>query len=65
MVEKKIRKKDDKDYMITIDRRQRDFLLKNGFKYGKDIHHTVGKGKKKTYFATESQKVLSCLEKIQ
>ena len=50
--------------MITIDRRQRDYLLKNGFKYGKDIHHTVGKGKKKTYYATESQKVMACLNKI-
>ena len=51
--------------MITINRRQVDYLLKNGFQYGKDIHHTVGKGKKKSYFATESPKVLDCLKKIQ
>ena len=51
--------------MINIDTRQRDYLLKNGFKYGEDIHHTVGKGKKKTYYATESRKVLECLKNLK
>ena len=50
--------------MIKIDIRQRDYLLTKGFKYGKDIHHTVGKGKKTTYYATESKKVLDCLKEI-
>lgn len=51
--------------MINIDARQRDYLLKNGFKYGEHIHHTVGKGKKKTYYATESKKVLECLNNLK
>ena len=50
--------------MIKIDKRQRDYLLKNGFKFGDHIHHTVGKGNKKTYYATESKKVMDCLKEI-
>ena len=50
--------------MIKIDRRQRDHLLENGFRFGDHIHHTVGKGNKKTYYATESKKVMDCLKQI-
>lgn len=50
--------------MIKIDKRQRDYLLNNGFKFGEHIHRTVGKGNKKTYYATESRKVLDCLKQI-
>lgn len=50
--------------MKNINRRQLDYLLSKGFQYGKDIHHTVGKGKKKTYFVTESKKVMDCLKEI-
>lgn len=50
--------------MIKIDRKQRDHLLNNGFKFGEHIHHTVGKGDKKTYYATESRKVMECLKQI-
>ena len=50
--------------MIRINIRQKDYLLENGFKFGKDLHHTVGAGKKKTYYATESEKVMNCLNKL-
>lgn len=50
--------------MIKIDKKQLNYLLKNGFKFGENLHHTVGKGNKKTYYATESKKVLDCLKQI-
>ena len=51
--------------MVKIDKRQKDYLLECGFVFGRDLHHTVGKGKKKTYYATESEKIIECLKKLE
>lgn len=42
-----------------------NYLKSQGFKNQEDIHKTVGSGKKATYFATESHKVLNSLEKFR
>lgn len=40
-------------------------LSSMGFKFGPDINKTVGNGKKKTYYATESYKVLEAIKKLR
>lgn len=47
--------------MIKISKQEAIYLAKLGFSYGNHIHKTVSSGKKATYYATESKKVLSQL----
>lgn len=51
--------------MIIISKKECELLQKSGFKFGKDIHKTTGSGKNKTYFATESEKVMNFLNNIR
>lgn len=47
--------------MIKITKLEKDYLVSQGCVYEEEIHHTVGKGRKKTYYATESRKILNML----
>lgn len=51
--------------MVKITKTEMNYLKSQGFKNQEDIHKTVGSGKKATYFATESHKVLDSLEKFR
>lgn len=46
--------------MIKINKKMRDYLEKNGCKFGSELCRTYGKHK--TYYATESKKVLRLIE---
>ena len=48
--------------MLRISKEERDYLEKNGCSFPEDLHKTVGKGKRKTYYATENSKVKRLLE---
>ena len=48
--------------MLRISKEERDYLEKNGCSFPDDLHKTVGKGKRKTYYATENSKVKKLLE---
>ena len=51
--------------MIKITKRELDYLLANNVKYGEyGIMSTVGSGKKKTYYVTETPKVKTLLNEI-
>lgn len=50
--------------MIKIDKKLMEYLEKEGCKFGEDLHRTYGKGKNKTYYATESSKVKNLIEKF-
>lgn len=47
--------------MIKIDKKLRDYLEKEGCKFGEELHRTYGRNK--TYYATESSKVMKLIEK--
>lgn len=47
--------------MIKISKRERDYLEKNGCKWGTDLHKTYSDGK--TYYASETKKVKELLTK--
>lgn len=49
--------------MFEISRNQRFYLEKNGCIFGRDLHRTVGKGKKKSYYATENDRVKMLIKK--
>lgn len=52
--------------MILINKHECEELQKRGFSFQKgDIHHTIGKGNKKTYYATESEKLMRTLNKMR
>ena len=51
--------------MIIITKQEKDKLLALNCVFGEDLHHTLGKGNKKTYYATESKKVLSLLSTLR
>lgn len=51
--------------MILISKKECELLQKEGFKFGRDLNKTVGSGKKRTYYATESQRVMETLNKIR
>ncbi len=44
--------------MIKITKDERDWLEKNGFKFGSTLHHTV---KNRAYYMTESKAAIKCL----
>lgn len=44
--------------MIKITKDERDWLEKNGFKFGSTLHHTL---KNKAYYMTESKEAMKCL----
>lgn len=50
--------------MIKIDKRQRDYLLENGARYGADIHPTHGHHHK-AYYLTCSPKMMDVLFRYQ
>lgn len=47
--------------MLKISKEERDYLESNGCVFPDDLHKTVGKGKRKTYYATENSKVKNLL----
>jgi hypothetical protein len=47
--------------MVKISKEERDYLERNGCVFPDDLHRTVGKGKRKTYYATENYKVKQLL----
>ena len=47
--------------MIKITKQEKEYLESQGCVYEEELHHTVGKGSKKTYYATESKKILNML----
>ena len=49
--------------MISITKKQRDYLEANGCIFGEDLHRTYGK--KKSYYATENKKVKSLLRQYE
>ena len=49
--------------MIQVNRNLRNYLEANGCIFGRDLHRTIGKGKKKTYYATENSRVMTLVEK--
>lgn len=51
--------------MLKITRTERDILEKMGYKFGKDLHKTVGSGKNKTYFITESDELIKAINSIR
>ena len=46
--------------MIKISKKQRDYLIQNGAKYGVDIHRTSGHHSR-AYYLTASRKMLELL----
>ena len=51
--------------MVLITRNQRDYLEENGCIFERDLHRTIGKGKKKSYYATENKRVMTLLERYK
>lgn len=51
--------------MIQVNRNQRNYLEANGCIFGRDLHRTIAKGRKKTYYATENNRVMTLLEKYE
>lgn len=52
--------------MILINKEECEKLINMGYSFKSgDIHRTVGKGKKKTYYATESQKLMKDIKMIR
>lgn len=51
--------------MIQVTRVERNYLEANGCLFGRDLHKTVGTGKKTTYYATENDRVMTLLEKYR
>lgn len=51
-----------RDFLFRITDAERNYLEKNGCKFPNDLHKTVASGKKKTIYATESEKVLNLLD---
>ena len=51
--------------MLKISKEERDYLESNGCVFPDDLHKTVGKGKRKTYYATESPKVKALLKQYE
>lgn len=49
--------------MIKISKNQRDYLEQNGCIFGRDLHRTYSK--KKKYYATENNRVMTLLEKYK
>ena len=53
-------KRNEELILIKISKDQRDYLEECGFTFPEDLHRTYGKHK--TYYATESPKVLAALK---
>lgn len=51
--------------MIIINKDEKDYLLSKGYKFCDHIHKTVGSGKNKTYYATESSGLMKDLFKYR
>lgn len=51
--------------MIQVTRAERNYLEQNGCIFRRDLHKTVGTGRKTTYYATENDRVMSLLEKYK
>ena len=49
--------------MISITKKQRDYLEANGCVFGEDLHRTYSKNK--SYYATENRKVKSLLKQYE
>lgn len=49
--------------MIKIDKQMRNYIEENGCKFGDELHRSYGKNK--TYYATESKKVLKLIEEYK
>lgn len=47
--------------MIKITETEKEFLQSEGFDYPEYLHHTLGKSRKKTYYATEAYDLMKCL----
>ena len=47
--------------LVRITKKEMEYLESNGCIWEDELHHTIGKGKKKTYYATESRKILNLL----
>jgi len=47
--------------MVEISKREKEYLQGKGFVYTTDLHRTRSMGKKTTYFATESSKLIRVL----
>lgn len=51
--------------MIQVTRAERNYLEQNGCVFRRDLHKTVGTGRKTTYYATENDRVMSLLKKYK
>ena len=51
--------------MIKITKTEKEFLQSKGFDYPEYLHHTIGKGRKKTYYATEAYDLMKCLRQYR
>ena len=51
--------------MIQVTRADRNYLEQNGCVFRRDLHKTVGTGRKTTYYATENDRVMSLLKKYK
>jgi hypothetical protein len=57
--------KNEEIILVIITKKEMEYLESNGCVWEEELHHTIGKGKKKTYYATENGKVLSLLSKYR
>lgn len=53
--------KKEENTVIIITKKEMEYLESNGCLWEEELHHTLGKSKKKTYYATETRKVLNLL----
>ena len=53
--------KQEEKILVKITKKEMEYLKSNGCVWEDELHHTIGKGKKKTYYATESRKILNLL----
>ena len=51
--------------MILLTRSEKQYLENNGCIFKRDLHKTMGTGKKTTYYATENNRVMILLEKYK
>ncbi len=49
--------------LILISKKEMEYLLQHGARWGKDLHHTYGHNK--TYYCTENPKLLSVIKKYR
>lgn len=49
--------------MVLISKSEKEYLIKEGFKMGEDIHRTYGRSKH--YYAVENEKIFDFLSKYK